>query len=233
MPPNTPALTANQKRFVAEYAVDRIAVQAYFRAFGRNTSKGKRRAYFAAAEQARRLLEKPEIQAELEAAATVHRRHCRTDANRINRELAAIAFADPDDLYEPDPQNHGLPAPRPWRDIPPHARRAVQSVKIKRRRLVSKERDADGKPVLEAWEVEELEYRLYPKTDALDKLCRRLGLYKDLPPLEMILAALPPELAGPVRAAIAASVLAASGAGGGSVGAGGSPQAGPAGQVSK
>lgn len=192
-----PKLTANQKRFVAEYAIDRNAVQAYFRAFGRATAKGKRRSYKGAAESARVLLENPGIQSELRAAEREHRRRCRVDADRINRELAAIAFADPDDCYEPDEQNHGLPSPRPWRDVPPAARKAIASVKVKRRRLKTEDD--------ETWEIEELEYRHHDKGAALDKLCRRLGLYRDLPPLETILAALPPELAGQVRAAILAA----------------------------
>lgn len=191
-------LTANQKRFVAEYVIDRNAVQAYFRAFGRDTRGDKRRSYMAAAKSAERLVKHPQIAAEIRAAEREHRRRCRVDAERINRELAAVAFADPDDLYEPDPHNHGLPTPRPWRDVPPAARKAVASVKVKRRRRKS----ADD----EVWEIEELEYRCHPKLDALDKLCRRLGLYQDLPPLEAILAALPLGLADAVRAALAAAL---------------------------
>lgn len=167
--PATTRLTLKQRRFVEEYSTDPNAVQAYFRAFGRNTSKGSRRSYDAASEQARRLLGKPEIQRELAVAQAAWQKRVAVDKARVLAELAAIAFADPGDVYEPDPDNNGLPAPKKWGDIPPATRKAIQSVKVKRKRLAN---DRDGT----AWEVEEVEYRFHPKLDALDKLCKRLGL---------------------------------------------------------
>ncbi len=170
MPDPVPTrLTLKQRRFVEEYATDPNAVQAYFRAFGRDTSKGSRRSYKGAQSQASILLSNPIIQAELEAAQAAWQKRVGVDKARVLAELAAIAFADPDDVYQPDPNNGGMPAPRAWRDIPPAARRAIQSVKVKRRRLAN-DRDET------AWEVEEVEYRFHPKLDALDKLCKRLGL---------------------------------------------------------
>jgi phage terminase small subunit len=166
------ALTLKQRRFVEEYAADGNAVQAYFRAYGRRTAKGSRRSYGVAAEEASRLLKKPDILAELAVAQEAWKVRIGVDKERVLAELAALAFADPDDVYEPDAGNGGLPVPKPWRDIPPATRKAIQSVKVKRKRLKN---DKDST----AWEVEELEYRFHSKTDALDKLCKKLGFYTD------------------------------------------------------
>jgi len=48
-----------------------------------------------------------------------------------------------------------------------------------------------------------VEVRFHSKTDALAKIARHLGLFDELPPLEMILALLPPALAVAVRAELA------------------------------
>lgn len=168
-------LTAKQKRFVEEYAADGNAVQAYFRAFGRLTSKGKRRSYKAAQSSSSLLLSNPIIAAEIGVANDVHAKRVRVSKQRVMRELAALAFSDPADLYEPDPANGNLPTPRPWDEVPPAARKAIQSVKIKRRRLAG----GGGKDDTTEWEIEEVEYRLTPKGPELDKLCKKLGFYED------------------------------------------------------
>jgi len=199
MPDDRPKkLTDKQKRFVAEYAADPNAVQAYFRAFGRITSRGVRRSYHGASRAAQRLLKIDSIKSELDAAIREHARRCGVSARRTIREIAAIAYADPDDIYGPDPTT-GFPVPRPWKDIPPAARKVIASVKVKRNRRVNGD---------EEWEYEELEYRTHSKDAALDKLCRRLNLYRDIPPLEVILGAITPELAAAVRAELAAAVRA-------------------------
>lgn len=168
-----PRLTPNQRRFVEEYAGDDgNAVQAYFRAFGRLTRDGKRRSYVAARKQASDLLTLPHIQAEIKAAQDAYAAKVRVSKLRVIRELAAIAFADTGDLFEPDPDNAGLPRPRPWGDVPTATRRAVQTVKVRRKRLKS-DRDET------TWEVEEIDFKFHPKGDALDKLCKRLGIYDD------------------------------------------------------
>lgn len=172
-------LTPNQRRFVAEYAIDRIATRAYLRAFGGGV------AYKTAAEQARRLLEKPEIKAEVEAAIRDHARLCKVSALRVLREIAGVAFADVADAFADDAHT-GLPAPRPLSQIPPGTRRAIQSVKVKRRRVRS---DTRG-DTREVEEVEEVEYRFASKLDALDKLCKHLGLTKDGAALEQLLGLL-------------------------------------------
>lgn len=163
-------LTLKQRRFVEEYtADDGNAVQAYFRAFGRYTSKGTRRSYKAAQASSSLLLSNPIIKAEVQAAQEAYAAKVRVSKLRVIRETAALAFADIGDLFERNPDG-GLPRPRDWDDVPPATRKAVQSVKVKRRRLKS---DDDATE----WEVEEIDYKLYSKTDALEKLCKRLGLF--------------------------------------------------------
>lgn len=166
--PDKPPLTANQKRFVEEYAADGNATQAYFRAYGRLTSKGKRRTYRTAQTQASKLLSNPIIAAEVESAQAEYARRVRVDKERVLGEVAAVAFADPADAFDPDPNGGPLLA-RKLHDIPAATRRAIQSVKVKRRRIAG---NGD-----EVYEVEEVEYRFASKLDALEKLSKKLGFY--------------------------------------------------------
>jgi phage terminase small subunit len=161
-------LTIKQRRFVEEYAADPNAVQAYFKAYGRVTDNGTQRSYGVAAVSAHRLLQNPKIQAELERAQESWSQRVAVSKERVLAELAALAFLDPADLYEPD--ESGMPVPRHWRTVPAAARKAIAKVKVKRKRLKS---DSDAT----AWEVEELEYQFHSKTDALEKLCKRLNLF--------------------------------------------------------
>lgn len=165
-------LTPKRRKFVEEYAADPNAVQAYFRAFGRNTKNGTPRSYRAAQVRASQLLSNAIIREELEKAHAEYAARVRVDKERVLAELAALAFADPNDLYEPD--GEGMPVPRHWRTVPAMARKAIASLKVKRKRLKS---DSDAT----AWEVEELEYKFHSKTDAIEKLCKRLNLFASEP----------------------------------------------------
>lgn len=166
----SPKLTEKQRRFVAEYAADENAVQAYFRAFGRTTAKGTARSYRAAQVNASKLLSTAIIQQELEKAREEYAARVRVSKGRVLREVSAVAFADPADAFDPDPNGGPLLA-RPLHKIPAATRRAIQSVKVKRRRIAG-----NGN---EVYEVEEVEYKFASKLDALDKLCKRLGFYSD------------------------------------------------------
>ena len=167
-------LNAKQRRFVEEYAADKNATQAYFRAYGRKTQKGTKRTYHSAQSAASQLLSNVMIQAELAIAEKAYRDRTRVSKDRVIREIAALAFYDNDDIFEPDPNNNNLPTPRPWDEIPIAARKAIQSVEIDRKRLVS---DEDGT----AWEIEKIRYKMAPKSAELDKLCKKLGFYRDEP----------------------------------------------------
>ena len=161
-------LTANQRRFVEEYAVDRNATQAYFRAFGRNKSDGTPRTYQTAATQSFHLLKNPKIQRELRSAEAAMRRRLRVNRERIIRELAGIAFFDPSDVFAPDPSQNNAPTPRPWNALPATARRVISRVKIKR----SRRADADGV----TFEVEDIDYHFHDKDAAFARLTKLLGL---------------------------------------------------------
>ena len=161
---NTPDLTEQQLRFAHEYAADPNATQAYMRAFGAV-------AYNTAKTEGCKLLTNPNVQLEVAAARKEHQRKCRVSAVRTLQGLSAIAHLDPSDLFDADPNNGNLPTPKPWNKVPAAARRAVQGIKIKRRKLKSE----SG----ELYEVEEIEYKLCDKMQAFDKLCKHLGITKD------------------------------------------------------
>lgn len=158
------SLNERQLRFCHEYIAEPIAAQAYLRVFGG--------AYSTARVEGPKLLANPAIAAEIESARDAWAKRCRLSFQRTLRTLAAIAFADPADLYESDDQNGGLPKPRPWNEIPPGARKNIKSVKFKRRKLSAK-----GDPDC-LWEIEELEYKVADKEWAIGKLCEYLGITK-------------------------------------------------------
>lgn len=201
-------LTPDQERFVEEYLIDLNATQAYRRAFPGCT-------YKTARSEGSRFLAKPSIVLEVQAAKQERRRQSKVKADKVIRELARIAFADIGaacDLSADEVR------PLPPRQIPLDTRRAMTTLKLKRRRVLGNDEAS--------YEVEVFEYRFADKVAALDKLARHLGLFQEKAPLEVILAALPDELREQVRAALAAAVF-AGGSDVGDPGAGGQPELGP------
>ncbi len=158
-------LTEQQWRFVAEFVADpRSATRAYQRAFNLPYTHDSSR------QQACNLLKKPNVKRAIERCRHDWcRRHRVTFQNTV-RKLASIALGDPGDLYESDPDNGGLPKPRPWDQIPPTARKNIKTVKFKRRKLKS--------VTDEVYELEEFEYRVCDPEWALGKLCEYLGVTK-------------------------------------------------------
>ena len=163
-------LTEGEIRFCEEYAADPNATQAYRRAYPAAT-------YKTARTEGSRLLADPDIKAVVDAIRHDYRRGLRIDTRRTLREAAGIAHADLGDLFEADPDNGGLPKPRKWSDVPPSTRKAIQTTKITRRRLCEKGRKGETTE----WEVESLEFKLFPKMDAIKTLCAYLGLTTDAP----------------------------------------------------
>jgi phage terminase small subunit len=189
--PAKPRITPDEQRFVEEYLIDRNGTAAYIRVH----PNAKRS---TAGTESYKLLKKPEIKRQVRAASRELRRACKTSAVAEVRKLAMLANYDVGAAF--DLTSDGW-VPLPPRFIPYEIRQAIVGVKFKKRY----ERGADGKPEL----VEDVEYKFVDKLAARDKLMRHLGLYNDLPPLEVLLAALPPDVAEAVRAAIAAKVSAA------------------------
>jgi phage terminase small subunit len=140
---------------------------------------------------AARLLAKVHIRAAVRKRRQQVEQRTQVTAERVVRELARLAFADLGDVADlSDPDQ-----PRLKRHIPPAARRALQEVARTRHGV---------------------KIRLADKQAALDKLMRHLGLYQDLPPLEVLLGLLPAELAGPLRETLARTLPPGAGAGGAS-----------------
>lgn len=165
-------LNARQRKFIEEYIVDDNAVQAYFRAYGRTTGDGTPRSYAAAATSAKQLLKNPQIKAEVKAAREEMARRTRISSARVLREIAALATSDQGDLFD-EHEDSKMPTPKPWSQVSPAARRAIQSVKIKKRVIQNKNNPED---VIEF--IEEVEYKLHAKSSELDKLCKKLGLFE-------------------------------------------------------
>jgi phage terminase small subunit len=160
------SLTPQEQRFLEEYiAFDGNATQAYLKAFPEHT-------YGTARTNSSKLLATANIQAELEAAREGYCRAVRVSNLKVLRELASLAFADIGEAFDPDPAG-GLDVPRPLSRIKPAVRKAMQVVKVKRRKVKQKGSDE----VLE--EVEEVEYKFHSKLEALEKLCKKLGFFKD------------------------------------------------------
>lgn len=88
-------LTPKQQRFVDEYLIDLNALQAAIRAGYSEKTAGQ-----IGFEN----LNKPEIQAEIDAALDRRSRETQIDANWVLKRLAAEAEADVADLYGPDGQ---------------------------------------------------------------------------------------------------------------------------------
>lgn len=180
-------LSDDEERFVVEYLVDRCAAHAYRRAFpgcSRTTAR-------AAGHRMRNL---PHVAQEISAELAALNRRIRVGAEDVLREIARVAYSDILELY--NPVTGHLYAPR---HIPFDTRRAIASVKVNRLRT-SVTRNGRTKTTVTEQEVE---YKLWPKMDALGKLCAHLGLNTEITPLESLLRALPGEMAAQIRTALA------------------------------
>lgn len=182
-------LTVKERMFVEEFLVDRNPGRAY-RAVFPNQS------YTNARDDGNKLRHAPHIAAEIEAATSAQVTRIRLRADTVLREIARVAFADP--VYLVDANDRLLPL----RDIPLQARRAIKSVRKSRERVTITRAGKTRTTVRETT----LEYTLCDKMAALNVLVEVMGLKKAaLPPLETLLALLPPPVAAAVRAALAAT----------------------------
>lgn len=176
------ALTPRQQRFVQEYLIDLNATAAYKRA-------GYKANDNVARVQSCRLLVRPNIKQAISAAQASLARQAEVKAANVLNEISHIAFSDIGDVLDFSGDELRLRSPR---TITSAARRAIQSVKVRR----AMERQGE-----ESVPVEIIEYRLWPKLDALDKLGQHLGLWKELD-LERILADIPEPTNSQLRAAL-------------------------------
>jgi hypothetical protein len=114
-------------------------------------------------------------------------------ADKVLKEIARVALSDVFDLY--DPRTGQLRHPR---HIPFETRKAIASMRVTRERRSVRTRGRTRTTIIES----EIEYKFWPKMEALGKLCKHLGLDTEITPLEALLRALPLELASQVRNAL-------------------------------
>lgn len=209
-------LTPLEERFVLEYLVDEVAVQAYLRA------SPKVKSYMAAAKASAVLGKNPKIQRAIEEEQKRRRERLRAEADQVVLELARIAFADVGQACDLTADEVRLLPPR---KIPLDTRRAIVSLKTKRR-IVPGRGKGKGKRGKASDVIEEAEYKFADKVGALRQLAQHLGLLKDPVPLESLLNLLPVELRESTRAAIARAVF-----GGGSAAGAGGDRPGPTAEV--
>lgn len=168
----TPALTPKQARFVQEYLLDLNATQAAIRA-----GYSKR----SAQEQGSQLLSHPGVMAAIDAAKVQRSEKTEIDAERVLKEIAAMAFYDPAELIgvareiEPDEKCRdgegviemngrkyavsGICSPAHIAGLPENVRRAI---------------------VGWSWDRNQnFTLKLADKSKALDQLARHLSLYND------------------------------------------------------
>ena len=142
-------LTAKQKKFVEEYLIDLNATQAAIRAgYSPNTAQ----------EQSSRLLSNVMVKNEIDKAMAERSRRTGINQDRVLRELAKIAFVNPNDVIN-------------FRDATVKMTSeenlaAIASIKVKK---------IPG----EYGDATEREVKLYDKLRELDLLGRHLGMFKD------------------------------------------------------
>lgn len=141
-------LTAKQNKFVEEYLIDLNATQAAIRA-GYSTESAK--------EIGCENLTKPNVKAEIDKAIAERSRRTGINQDRVLRELAKIAFVNPNDVINFNEAT--VKGDAKEEDLA-----AIASVKIKN---IPTE---DG-------EITEREIKLCDKLKALDLLGKHLGIY--------------------------------------------------------
>jgi len=118
--------------------------------------------------------------AELDAARSDVRKQFRVTVRKVLAKRAQLAFSDIGNVL--DLSDPARPRLKPYHDIPPEARRAIQSVAVTK----------DGVRV-----------RMADQNAALSALEARLGLRTAITPLDSLLAALPPRVADGLRVLLA------------------------------
>ncbi len=179
------AVTEAQRRFVEEYVADGNGTRAYRVAYPGAS-------YAAARTNAGRLLALSAVAREVRAGRAAQSRRTRISADRVLRELAAIAFSDIGDLFDSDGR------PIPVHQLDPATRRAIAAVST------ASVNDPTG--VLS----EKFHVRFWDKLRALELLARHLGLDRPLTPPAALLEALPARLRADVAAALSAALPAES-----------------------
>lgn len=203
-------LTEAELRFVDEYIIDHNATQAYFRAYGKTTDDGRKRTYSQASSNAHNLLKRLDIRQEIRAAEHYICRRNRVTADRVVKELAAIAFSSMGDVFDFAVPGR-FPEPKETRDIPAKAIQALEKAKLEEREIPQE----DGEPI----RVKTIEYKFHSKLSALEKLYDHLGMGRENE-VERLLSILPEDLRARVTVEIERAAATRSLAEGGTEGGG-------------
>jgi phage terminase small subunit len=150
------ALSDKQQRFCEEYLIDLDASAAYRRAGYNPKSENVARSASG------RLLLNVAVQEEVKRLKVERSQRTGITADRVLSELAAIGFSDIGDLLEFTATGVKF---KPQDQIPEAARRAVSAVKVRH------EYGSDNSPPADV-----LEFKIWPKVDALKQLVLHLGL---------------------------------------------------------
>lgn len=150
-------LTPKQQLFVTKYLDGGNATAAYREAYPAVQTDE------AAASAASRLLGNVKVAAAVKAASE----NAGAATARVVEEMSAVALSDIGDILDFTGERPQL---RPAHQISERARRSISSVKVKR----AVEKTGDG-----FREVEIIEFKLWDKNSAADKLLRVQGAYKD------------------------------------------------------
>jgi phage terminase small subunit len=154
--PHPTKMTPQQQRFVEEYMLDLNGTQAAIRA-----GYTQRNASVIATQ----LLSKPLVHDAVQVAEAEYLRRAGVRALAVLQELTRLGFSDITHYAIDDNGDVALAE-----NAPPHAMRAVSSIKKKIRKVSTE----DGEHV-----TYETEIKLWNKNDALDKLGQHLKLFGD------------------------------------------------------
>lgn len=141
-----------EKSFIEEYMIDLNGTQAAIRAGYSKDSKG----------QAWHLLQKQEIRGEIDRRLAERRAQNKITIETIAGMLRDIAEVEPLDVWD---ENGNI---RPLQDMPPHARRAIKSIK-----RTSKENFITGE------EEVKFEIELWDKKGAIELLGKWKKMFTD------------------------------------------------------
>lgn len=149
-------INPKQAEFVRQYLVDLNATRAAIRAgYSARTAES----------QGARLLRNAKVSVAIQAAIEARATKTEVTAERVVRELASIAFLDPIDLFEDDGSLRLI------HNMPESARRAVAGIEVTE---IFDGAEGEQKQAIGLLK----KIRIVPKVDALNMLCKHLGMFE-------------------------------------------------------